>query len=247
METWIWALINLLYWVNWQTFNNSIWIIYQYGNNNMAQIDHLILCIYAKVTFQKHQSNSRKHRPPGLKRIMALRQANSAGSMFSWRNLRIKYSTTSGRCDPEKSKKYWALCFKVILFWCGFVVHSSKSCFSHWNITQSHKWVCFDNFTLTKKMITAGMMKYLCSADSKSASTVWKSKMSFASQVLWTGYVCEGSVEAYLVVFNLDVDWSVVESYLLAPEEMAAGLATRPDWRGRGRAAGDTTENKKTG
>ena len=107
METWIWALINLLYWVNWQTFNNSIWIIYQYGNNNMAQIDHLILCIYAKVTFQKHQSNSRKHRPPGLKRIMALRQANSAGSMFSWRNLRINYSKTSGQCDPEKSKKYW--------------------------------------------------------------------------------------------------------------------------------------------
>ena len=85
----------------------------------------LNMCIYAKVTFQKHQSNSRKHRPPGLKRIMALRQANSAGSMFSWRNLRINYSKTSGRCDPEKSKKYWALCFKVILFWCGFVVHSS--------------------------------------------------------------------------------------------------------------------------
>ena len=60
-----------------------------------------------------------------------------------------------------------------------------------------------------KEMIRAGMMKYLCSADSKSARTVWKSNMSFASQVLWTGYACEGSVEAYLVVFNLDVDWSV--------------------------------------
>ena len=57
-----------------------------------------------------------------------------------------------------------------------------------------------------KEMIRAGMMKYLCNADSKSASTVWKSNMSFASQVLSTGYACEGSVEADLVVFNLDVD-----------------------------------------
>ena len=57
-----------------------------------------------------------------------------------------------------------------------------------------------------KEMIRAGMMKYLCNADSKSARTVWKSNMSFASQVLSTGYACEGSVEADLVVFNLDVD-----------------------------------------
>ena len=77
----------------------------------------LNVCIYAKVTFQRHQSvKLYKTSTTWLKKDNGL----EAGEL-SWVNVQLaepadKLFKTSGRCDPEKSKKYWAIYFKVILF-----------------------------------------------------------------------------------------------------------------------------------